>query len=178
MLHLEQVGDAIDAFERAVSLQPNSGWKRYRLGAALLAAGDKSRAVQTLGKALEQFPDAAQIRLCLANALLSQDRYTEAITEFQEAAKMLSNAYEVEHGLGVAYAGLRQWKEAEQHLRRSIDLNRDFAPAYSVLIDAILSADPKRAQEAQSWVQLAETQKLEIRGETKQRLQEHLMGPR
>jgi WD40 repeat protein/cytochrome c-type biogenesis protein CcmH/NrfG len=176
LLQLEQVGDAIDAFKRAVELQPNSGWKRYRLGAALLTAGDKSRAVKTLTEAIELFPDAAQIRVCLANALSSQDRYMEAIHEFQEAAKMLTNSYEVEHGLGVAYRGLRKWKEAEQHLRRAIDLHRDFAPAYSALVDVILSADPKRAKEAQSWVQLAATQNLEIRPETKKRLEQLLTG--
>ncbi|MCS7078538.1 MAG: tetratricopeptide repeat protein [Chloracidobacterium sp.] len=79
LLALQRPTEAVAAFERCVTLQPDfpHGWAR--LGAAAVAAGDAAKAEQALTKALEQNPEDAQTRRQLARLALLRDAPAAAL---------------------------------------------------------------------------------------------------
>lgn len=164
--------EAVAAYRQAVQLSPDFGWAWYRLGSMLLAMGHDQVGLAALQQACRMLPDHGEAHLSLGRALLAWKRYGEAKAAFETAADVLPLSPQAHHGLGQACAGLRQWDTAIAEMRRAIDLDRNFAAAYSDLIDAILSKNPEAKGEARGWAELAHGLGIAIRDDTERRLGE------
>jgi len=165
---------AVESFRKAVELRPDSGWNWFRLGMVLEEMGDTAKALEALVESCELLPDLGQAHLSLGWMLLSDKQYAKAQVEFEKAIKMLPASADPHRGLGVAYASQQAWEQAVSELKKAIDIKRDFAAAYSDLIDVLIASDQRRANEAQGWAQLARSQGLQLRMETLKRLEEAL----
>lgn len=62
--------------------EPESGYRLYRQGMALLEDGDYQAATVPLGKLASMEPDKSSVREALGRALFRSHRYREAATEF------------------------------------------------------------------------------------------------
>ena len=76
-------------------------------------------------------PQARTAHLNLAYALLhSEGASEEALAAAREAVRKRPLDYSSHNVLGAALSGLGRYEEAEKHLRRAVDLNSRYAPAF------------------------------------------------
>ena len=155
--------EAITSYKDALKLRPKSGWLWRRLGSLLLEIG-------ALEQACALLPDLLPARLTLGKSLLRVQSYDDAREAFEAALATQPNSHEIHNGLGQSYTGLANWGEAIEHYRRAIDIKREYAPAYSNLIDTLLAAGPEHRNDAQNWAQLAASLGIELRPDTRDRL--------
>lgn len=166
--------EAVSAFRKATELRPDSGWSWHQFGNALELIGDASGARTAYGKAAELLPALVDAHLSVGRLLLSENRFGEALQAFGRALEARPGSPEALHGAGLAHAGEGRWVQAIDALKKAIDVKRDYADAYSDLIDVLIATDPGRAEEARGWAQLAQSQGLVLRPETVRRLEEAL----
>ena len=79
---------AIEYAEKATRLAPNQPTLMDTLGVLLVEKGDSARGLELLKKALEIAPEASQIRLNYAKALLKVGQKNEAKQELDQLAKL------------------------------------------------------------------------------------------
>jgi len=172
-----QQREAISSYKDALKLRPQSGWLWYRLGSLLLKVEQTELAVGALEQACASLPDLLAARLTLGKGLIVAQRYEDAKRAFEVALTAQPNSPDTHDGLGQSYAGLANWQKAIEHYRRAIDIKREYAPAYSHLVDAHLAAGPEHTSDAQNWAQLARNLGIELRPDTKERLERASGGP-
>ena len=86
-LPLDQQGQAIAEYEKAVSLSPNDYRFWMALGTAAEQAGDRAKAERALKQAVALAPAYAYPHWYLGNLLLRSGRYDEAFTELRTASE-------------------------------------------------------------------------------------------
>ena len=86
-LPLDQQVQALDEYEKAVSLSPNDYRFWMSLGTASEQAGDTAKAEQALRRAVELAPSYSYPRWYLGNLLLRNGRYDEAFAELRLASE-------------------------------------------------------------------------------------------
>jgi len=87
LLSLEQQGQAIAEYERAVSLSPSDYRYWTSLGIAYEQAGESAKAEHALKRAVELAPSYAYPRWYLGNLLVRNGSYDEAFAELRLASK-------------------------------------------------------------------------------------------
>jgi len=85
LLHQRRVDDAIDHFQKAVALEPESTSFHVGLGVAYCKAGRVDEAIKQFQKALEIAPNLAEAQYNLGYSLLQARRVDEATIHFQKA---------------------------------------------------------------------------------------------
>src|SRR5690606_26616504 len=80
--------DAIDAWSRALALDPNDAEGQAALGTLRLELGLTATAIDPLRKAIELSPSDGEIAGKLGSALLSVGRADEALVELERAAAL------------------------------------------------------------------------------------------
>lgn len=94
---LEKIGrpeDAIDAYEQAEMLNPNSEWTLRRLAYAFYNSGQYSSAYKRFAKIVELNPDDALIATDYARALFHAGEYQKAEQAFHKIAYLLPGSLE------------------------------------------------------------------------------------
>ncbi|HSD46973.1 MAG TPA: tetratricopeptide repeat protein [Pyrinomonadaceae bacterium] len=86
-LPLDQQVQALDEYEKAVSLSPNDYRFWMSLGTASEQAGETAKAEQALRRAVELAPSYSYPRWYLGNLLLRNGRYDEAFAELRRASE-------------------------------------------------------------------------------------------
>ena len=86
-LPLDQQVQALDEYEKAVSLSPNDYRFWMSLGTASEQAGETAKAEQALRRAVELAPSYSYPRWYLGNLLLRNGRYDEAFAELRLASE-------------------------------------------------------------------------------------------
>jgi tetratricopeptide (TPR) repeat protein len=94
---------------------------------------DYGRAVAEYRRAVELAPDWSYLRLCLGHALRAGGRFDEALAEFARAAELAPMDPRAEGGRGMVHAALEDRQAAAQHLRRSVEIDPDYATGYAQL---------------------------------------------
>ena len=155
LLEIGSVGAAIDSFERALALAPNSHEAHHGLATAYLAQGRYDAATKAEQRAL----DLASGNYTLAHVGLGdiareQGRYEEAVKHYTTALDrdpQLASAY---LGLGKAAAAQGQSAIAITHYQTGLDVAPDDIPLLLGLADALLQQnDLQGAREAYRKVQ-------------------------
>jgi tetratricopeptide (TPR) repeat protein len=83
-----RIDDAMQAFRRAIELNPQSGDAHRSLAAMLLSQGDAGAAVQHASRAVALRPGHARSRDLLGLVLAAQHRLDEAAGQFREALRL------------------------------------------------------------------------------------------
>ena len=98
--------DAVAECNALLKLQPKlfSAW--LFLGASQLELGDAAKAAVALKKAVDLNPEDRNARLMLADAMLNQERYTEAAAHYEQAGRVMPDNSRVLLGLVRSYEGL------------------------------------------------------------------------
>jgi predicted Zn-dependent protease len=75
-----------------------------------------------------------------AQALMQEERWTEAINLIESRPSLFENDAELSWNLGWAYFKLEDWKSAQVHLSRARDLDRKMAASWWALAAAQMEA--------------------------------------
>ncbi|WP_334811813.1 tetratricopeptide repeat protein [Nostoc sp.] len=93
--------------------------------------------IQLYHQALEVIPDDAQIHLQLGNALVRQNRLSDAIATYQTALQFHPNNFEIHLELAKALEKDQKWDEAIASYQCAIELNPDYSWSHKYLGDIL-----------------------------------------
>ena len=154
-----QYEQAIDAWKKALELNPGEAITYLNFGVTLARLGRLDEAIVQYRKALEITPDAAEVHFRLGSALGDAGKFDDAITEFRkvlesrpesQSANFDATTYNL---MGRALAGKGQMAEALQDLEKATQLHPGFAPHLYDYALALVRAN--RFDEAQESVEAA-----------------------
>lgn len=119
-------GEAAEAFESAVKLEPTKHMSWARRGRCLANSGQPSAAAEAYRKALTIKPDDAKTVRDLADALVEARRDAEAIPELAKAAALDPSGAAKDHKLtGQLHGRNERWAEAIASFKESAKLHPD-----------------------------------------------------
>lgn len=114
--HSGKTREAVAEIERAQKLDPLSLIINDQVGLYHMLLGEWDRAFEKFNEVVEMDPRFAPGHYFLGAALYSQERFTEAIPEFETARKLSNDATEMSTKLAAAYIGAGRRREAMQLL--------------------------------------------------------------
>ncbi len=138
--------------ERAIAVATRSpGWEkrgdvRDQLGRAYSAASQMEPAAREFQAAIELNPYQESYYFDFANLLLQQQKFEPAIQTLLDARRNFDKSAQIELALGVAYYGLRRYREASAAFQRTIVLSPDVEQPY-VFLGKMLDQIPDKLPE-------------------------------
>ncbi len=118
--------EAIDAFEKCLSLQPRDGTAEYNIGLAYAGLGNTASATLAYQQAIDWQHNAEhqdpQPYLDLGILLLTKDESVKALPYLKSAAQVDGKNPKAHEELGIAYEKLRQFQAAQSELELAISL--------------------------------------------------------
>ena len=142
---------AIEAFSKAVALQPVHAEARLNLANAFLLDDQAIPAFEAAREVLRLNPDSAAARYLAGCALLRQGQFIEAIQFLQECRDMDVKINTVSFQLARAHQGAGHWTEAVELLQSVVEWEPKHPQAHYLLSQLLFRL--KRNDEAQQSVQ-------------------------
>ena len=143
--HLEegQYDAAVAEFEKAINIDPIFTDAHYSLGRTYLEQGDLEAAENVVKKILESdrsyqlahklLEDIKQAYYDRALAHLNNELYSEAIAQFKDTINRYSNFIAAYCGLGHAYLGQDNLKDAENAAKKALKFDSNYQPTRKLL---------------------------------------------
>ena len=122
---------AIDAYDKAIQLQPDYAAAYNNRGSAKAGLGRYDEAIADCDKAIQLQPDYAAAYNNRGNAKAGLGRYDEAIADYDKAIRLNPDYAAAYYNRGNAKAGLGRHDEAIADYDKAIRLNPDDAAAYN-----------------------------------------------
>jgi tetratricopeptide (TPR) repeat protein len=137
---------AIEAYEKAVSLRPHYAEAQVGLGDARAAKGDNEGAIAHYQKALSLDPLNARVHFALGKIYYTEKGlYYEAVTSYKKAVDLDPYFLDARMGLGEIYEEKGLYKDAIAEYRKVIETDAKHAGARYNLALAYEKVDPKEA---------------------------------
>lgn len=127
------VTSMLEYSQKAVKYQPNLYKSRYLLGKSYNELGRYQDAIKELEESIQLKSDFAPAHFELGNSLYKMYNYPKAIEEYLVSIKFDPTLYMAMNNVALLYAETRKHAEAEQFLKKAIEVKPDFAPAYKNL---------------------------------------------
>jgi tetratricopeptide (TPR) repeat protein len=121
---LQSKGDpagAIEAWQKAIAVDPNDARVNFGLGGALTAAGRWKEAIAYFKRAAEVNPDFLEAFYGLGAAEMREQNADEAIAAWESAVHIDPQFFQAQEGLGFAYYVQGKNSDALHHLRLALD---------------------------------------------------------
>jgi serine/threonine-protein kinase len=128
-----KLGEAQEAFEKVLRLQPDYAEVHSNLGLALYQQGKVDRAIACFREAIRLKPDYAGTHSNLGIALVRKGLLDEAITSYRKALRLNKNYPEAHCNLGLALARKGLLNEAVASYSEAIRCDPDYALAHCEL---------------------------------------------
>jgi tetratricopeptide (TPR) repeat protein len=113
--------EVLEALRKAVALRPSDGKIRMQVGLLHLKSKAPAAAIQAFEKAKELGYSSFRLHLNLADALVQQNEYEKAASEFEQALAIKPTAA-VLHKLGTVLDHLGRFQEAAAAFQRAVEL--------------------------------------------------------
>ena len=97
------LNDAIEQFELALSIDPDSGEALNKLGLAYIKLGQNNTAMNYFKTAIEKGYKYADVYHNLGLALLNEKQHNKALNNFQEAIRINPKYSQAQYNLAIAY---------------------------------------------------------------------------
>ncbi len=120
----------IPMLETVIEKEPHNEYAMLRLAEAYIATSQYDKAIQTVDKCLEIYPDYDKAFNLKGIVYLNQKDYTKAISTFQYITKINYRFASAYHNMALVYLRLNDAETAKSHLLKAIEVNRRFKPAY------------------------------------------------
>jgi len=130
----QQLSCAVDAFRKAIRLDPNSWEARFNLGLAYIQSQQPAKALRELTVAISIRPDDPLGHTAMGVALNDLNRHDEAIEEFKLVLKADAKSVAALDGIAKALIAQHRYSAAIAYLKDAADdpgLQADLAVAYS-----------------------------------------------
>lgn len=130
-LGLDNCGDAVQAFQTAIRLNPNEAKAYGGLGKAYLKMGREDDARAAIKKAIELVMKPGSLTDFLLRGWAYQEagRYAEAAEAYMAASRLDPNSVEAHLGLASAYDSVERYAEAVESYKVVLRLKPDHASA-------------------------------------------------
>jgi len=129
--------EAIEAFRKAIEIQPDYISAHDNLGVALQQQGKLAEAIEAFRKAIDIQPDFVRAHYGLGNVLNEQGKLEEAIKAFRKAIDIQPDFVRAHYGLGNALNEQGKLEEAIEAYRKVIEIKPDFVRAHNGLGNAL-----------------------------------------
>ncbi|MGP8200845.1 MAG: tetratricopeptide repeat protein [Limisphaerales bacterium] len=134
-----RLDEAIEHYQKALQIIPDSPTTEYCLGNDLRQKGRVDEAIEHYQKALQLRPElAAETHYNLGIALGQKGRVDEAIVQYREALQSDPDFADAHINLGITLLQTGQLDEAISHLQRTLQINPGNAKAQNNLGNAFL----------------------------------------
>ena len=134
---LGNLEEAVEAYNKAISLKPDYADAYYNLGNALKEQGKLEDAIKAYKKAITLNPKYAEAYNNMGNALHDQNKITEAVEAYSKATSLKPNYAEAYYNLGTALREKGKLNEAIETYNEAISINPEYAEAYFNLGNAL-----------------------------------------
>ncbi len=124
---------ALEAFQKALQLEPGSAKLYYLVGLTIYASGHPEDAIKPLGQSIYLMPEVLKPRLLMASALEQVHRPREARVEWEAALRIDHLSIEALDGMGKSLMAQGDYPSAIELLKdapRNETLTLDLAVAY------------------------------------------------
>ncbi len=125
--------DAVDAYHKAISVDPKISKYYANLGDVLKEQGQLLEADKAYRKAIELDIWNAAYPNKLGNLLYGKQDYSQSVKYYLQAVNLAPKEALYHGNVGGAYRALEQWNEAEKAYKRAIELEQDKAEYYNSL---------------------------------------------
>ena len=123
--------EAIDAFKKCISLEPNFVDAYINLGVAFKNQGKFDEAIDAFKKRILLKPSYAEAYSNMGNALKDQGKLDEAIDAFKKCILLKPNYAEAYSNMGIALNDQDKLDEAIEAFNKALLIKPDYAEAYS-----------------------------------------------
>jgi tetratricopeptide (TPR) repeat protein len=130
MQELGRVPEAMDLFQQALRIDPDSATAHVDLGNALLAQGRLNDAIRHYEKALRIRPDYPEAHIDLGGVLLQAGKIQEAIEQYKQALRLNPDYAEAHSNLGAIFQRMGKLPEAVAQYELALRINPDYAEAH------------------------------------------------
>ena len=146
LLEKDKVPEAIERLEVAAELMGTNAQAWNFLGIAYHQSGQATNAMTAYKRALAASPDLMESRLNLGTLCLEEGRAAEAKSEFTAYTLRRPNAPEGFQKLAEAEMRLRELTQADQHIRKAIQLDARSPEAWNTL--GLIQLQQRRPRDA------------------------------
>lgn len=129
-LQNNRILEAIPYLEQALIKNPRGTDVIMNLGYAYLNAKNYEKAADVYRKLMQLEPYNEQAYIGMGNALRSLRRYQEAIAVYRDGIDKIPNSAILHYELALCYGFVGGEEDAEIALKKSIELNKTYAPAF------------------------------------------------
>ncbi|HOW97914.1 MAG TPA: tetratricopeptide repeat protein [Kiritimatiellia bacterium] len=133
LAHFKRFDEAMACYRNAIRLSPESAVSYGNMGRTLVDMARTDEAVAAFEKALELRPDYAEAHYNLANLLFKDGRPRDALAHYQKAAEYRPGVALNWFNLGVTWAALGNFGEAERCVNRAWALDPMLPGAWPTL---------------------------------------------
>ena len=126
-----QMNKAIEAYSRAIALNPDYAATYYNRGAAYINKGEIDRAIKDCSKAIALNPNFAMAYNNRGNAYAKKGDFDRAVENFNKAIDINPDSAIPYTNRGAAYNETDDFDRAIEDFNKAIQLNPDFAEAYN-----------------------------------------------
>jgi Flp pilus assembly protein TadD len=132
-----RTAEAIDAWHKALELDPEDGKAHFNLGYSLGESGDWNAAAVEYKKAAELVPTEPGVFANLALAQAQLGKLNDSIANYRQALALNPAYPSVEADLGTVLAQSGQTAEGLEHLRKALAANPEQADAHNKLASVL-----------------------------------------
>ncbi|MDJ0947676.1 MAG: tetratricopeptide repeat protein [Alphaproteobacteria bacterium] len=140
-----RLAEAEAGYRQVLTVDPSQGDALHLLGVLALQSGDAEEAVRRLEPVVGRYPDVADFRTNLANALQACGRTEEAAQHYRRTLELAPNHAAAHADYAKFLAGQSQWDLAESHYRKSLAINPQQIAVLNNLANLLLQTS--RAEE-------------------------------
>ena len=143
---LEMLDEAINAFEKVISLKPDYADGYNNLGNALKMQGKSNEAIKAFNQAIEINPEYVDPLYNLGIVFKDQDRLDEAVKLFNRVIRLKPDYAKAYNNMGLALLEQGKPLEALAKYNKALELKPDYSEAYANLGNAL--ADMEKFKDA------------------------------
>jgi tetratricopeptide (TPR) repeat protein len=122
--------ECLDISRELIEIEPDSEHYSIKVASLLDALGQTDDAVAEYSRLLQQKPDAALVHYNIALLYRKQERYTDALSAYEEAIRLgIDRVEEVYANMGNVYSEMLDTDKTREMYQRAIDVAPDYIPA-------------------------------------------------
>ena len=141
MAQMEMIDDAIEAYNKSISLKPDYAEAYNNMGNALKDQSKLDEAIKVYKKALSLKPDYADAYSNMGATLQDQGKLDEAIEAYNKCISIRPDYADAYYNMGVALKDQGKLEEAITAYNKALLLKPDYAEAYSNMGNALKDQD-------------------------------------
>ena len=121
---------AIDEYVKVLDLKPNDYITYFKISVLLKELGKKDEAIQMLKTLVSKRPEMKEANNMLADLLLQEKKYKQAIAIYVQAIKYDSNNADLYYNLGIAYSRMNEFSLAKECYQRTTEIDSKYYTAF------------------------------------------------